>query len=359
VKTIDVNLANRSYPILLASGSIGQIGDFLRERFAPDAPGIVITDGNVARIYAESVEMTIADAGFKVLIYTIEPGEASKRLQTVSSIYDFLVKHKTPRGGIIIGLGGGVVGDVASFVASTYKRGVPYVAVPTSLLAHVDSSVGGKTGIHHGGEKNVIGTFYQPHLVDIDIDTLRTLPTRELLAGMAEVVKCAAALDEKYFSFLERNYQKVLRLHEAPLLHTVSRCCELKAEVVAQDEFDKGVRHVLNYGHTIAHALEASTGFRVFLHGEAVSIGVVAAAKLSRALGRCSDEDVQRQERLLRAIGLPTRLDKAMIPNLIDHLYADKKRIGNKIHFVVCTGIGSTELWPVAPEELMKHLSAL
>jgi len=359
VRTIDVNLGNRSYPIILDAGSLGQIGDFLRERFEADAPVVVITDENVARIYADSVECAIADAGFDVLIHVIEPGEASKRLETVSRIYDFLIKHRTPRAGIIVALGGGVVGDVASFVASTYKRGVPYVAVPTSLLAHVDSSVGGKTGVHHGGEKNVIGTFYQPRLVLIDIDTLRTLPSRELLAGMAEVVKCAAALDGEFFSFLESSYQKVLRLKPGPLLHVISRCCELKAGLVEQDEFDEGARHVLNYGHTIAHALEASTGFRVFLHGEAVSIGVVAAAKVSRAVGRCSDEDVRRQERLLRAIGLPTRLDKAAIPRLIDHLYADKKRVADKIRFVVCTGIGSADLWPVAPEELVRHLSAL
>ena len=359
MRTIDVNLGSRSYPVILDSGSIGQIGDFLRERFEADAPVVVVTDENVARIYADSVECEIAEAGFKVSVHVIEPGEASKRLETVFRIYDFLIEHRTPRAGIVIGLGGGVVGDIASFVASTYARGLRYVAVPTSLLAQVDSSVGGKTGVHHGGEKNVIGTFYQPRLVLIDIDALRTLPTRELLAGMAEVVKHAVALDGEFFSFLEQNYQKVLRLDPESLLHAIGRCVELKAMIVERDEFDEGTRHVLNYGHTIAHALEASTGFRVFLHGEAVSIGVAAAAKVSRAVGRCSDEDVRRQERLLRAIGLPTKLDKAAIPRLIDHLYADKKRVADEIRLVVCTGIGSADLWPVGPEELIRHLSAL
>ena len=358
MRRIDVSLGGRAYPILIEAGSFDQIGELLLERFKPDVPAVVIADENVARIYLENVEGVLHEAGFEAYAHTIRPGEASKRLQTVAEIYEFLIEKKTPRGGIIIGLGGGVVGDLASFIASTYMRGVPYVAVPTTLLSQVDSSVGGKTGLHHHGEKNVIGTFYQPRFVLIDTDCLSTLPRRELLAGMAEVVKQGAIKDAGFFSFLESDYRAVLNLNRESLLRVVVDCCRLKAQVVALDECDEGARHVLNYGHTIAHALEGLTGFRQFMHGEAVSIGMVAAAKVSHAIGRCSEEDVKRQERLLRSIGLPTKLDKSFIPRLLDHLYADKKRVADKIRFVVCTGIGSADIWPITPEELVKVLSA-
>ncbi len=358
MKKIEVRLGDTTYPILIEAGSFDQIGKQLLERFKPDAPVAVISDENVARIYLDNIEGVLHEAGFETLVHVIRPGEASKRLETASEIYDFLIENKTPRGGIIIGLGGGVVGDIASFIASTYMRGVPYVAVPTSLLAQVDSSVGGKTGLHHRGEKNVIGTFYQPRFVLIDSDCLSTLPRRELLAGMAEVVKQGAIRDGEFFSFLERDYRAVLDLRRDSLLRVVGDCCRLKAEVVAEDEFDERARHVLNYGHTIAHALEGLTGFRQFMHGEAVSIGIVAAAKVSQAIGKCTAEDVHRQERLLRSIGLPTKLDKSFIPRLLDHLYADKKRVADKIQFVVCTGIGSADIWPVTPEELVRILSA-
>ena len=359
MKRIDVSLGDRTYPILIEAGSFDQIGERLRERFQPDAPVVVLSDENVARIYLDNIEGVLHEAGFETWPHIIRPGEASKRLETAAEIYDFLIENKTPRGGIIIGMGGGVVGDIAAFVASTYMRGVPYVAVPTTLLAQVDSSVGGKTGLHHRDEKNVVGTFYQPRFVLIDTDCLSTLPRRELLAGMAEIVKHGAIGDEKFFSFLEHNYRAVLGLERASLLQVVSECCRLKVEVVAQDEFDELARHVLNYGHTIAHALEGLTGFRQFMHGEAVSIGMVAAAKVSHAVGKCADEDVRRQERLLRSIGLPTKLDKSFIPRLLDHLYADKKRMADKIQFVVCTGIGSADIWPVTPEELVRIVSSI
>ena len=358
MKRIDVNLGDRTYPILIEAGSFDQIGEDLLERFKPDAPVVVISDENVARIYLENIQGVLDEAGFEAFAHIIRPGEASKGLETAAEIYDFLIEKKTPRAGIIIGLGGGVVGDIAAFVASTYMRGVRYVAVPTTLLAQVDSSVGGKTGLHHRGEKNVIGTFYQPRFVLIDTDCLSTLPRRELLAGMAEVVKHGVTRDGAFFSFLEGNYRDVLNLKREALLRVVSECCRLKVEVIAQDEFDELARHVLNYGHTIAHALEGLTGFRQFMHGEAVSIGIVAAAKVSHAVGRCTDQDVHRQEGLLRSIGLPTKLDKSFIPRLLGHLYADKKRVADKIQFVVCTGIGSADIWPVTPEELVKILSA-
>jgi len=355
---IDVTLGDRTYPILIEASSFDQIGEQLLERFKPDAPVVVISDENVARIYLDNITGVLHEAGFESCSHVIRPGEASKRLETAAEAYDFLIERKTPRGGIIIGLGGGVVGDIASFIASTYKRGVPYVAVPTTLLAQVDSSVGGKTGLHHGSEKNVVGTFYQPRFVLIDTDCLSTLPRRELLAGMAEVVKHGAIRDAEFFSFLESSYRAVLGLERESLIKVVSDCCRLKVEVVAEDECDERARHVLNYGHTVGHALEGLTGFRQFMHGEAVSIGMVAAAKVSHAVGRCTDEDVRRQERLLRSIGLPTKLDKRFIPRLLDHLYADKKRVANKIQFVVCTGIGSADIWPVTPEELVELLSA-
>ena len=225
---IDVTLGDRTYPILIEAGSFDQIGERLRERFQPDAPVVVLSDENVARIYLDNIEGILHEAGFETWPHIIRPGEASKRLETAAEIYDFLIERKTPRGGIILGLGGGVVGDIAAFIASTYMRGVPYVAVPTTLLAQVDSSVGGKTGLHHGGEKNVVGTFYQPRFVLIDTDCLSTLPRRELLAGMAEVVKQGAIKDAGFFTFLESEYRAVLHLKRESLIKVVSDCCRLK-----------------------------------------------------------------------------------------------------------------------------------
>ncbi|MCD6327457.1 3-dehydroquinate synthase [bacterium] len=356
---ISIELGNRSYPIHIASGILDGLGDLMLAYFDPDVPAIVITDRNVADIYLKRIEKSLTAAGFNCASYTIEPGELSKTITTVSKVYEFLIDNNTPRGGVVIGLGGGVVGDIAAFVASTFKRGVPYVAVPTSLLAQVDSSVGGKSGFDHRGQKNIVGTFYQPRFVLIDIDTLSTLPTREMKAGMAEVVKYGVILDSPFFSFLENNYEAVIRLDREPLIHVVAECCRLKATVVKEDELDIGARHVLNYGHTIAHALEACTGFADLLHGEAVSVGMLVAARVSLALSKCSVGDVRRQERLLQKIGLPTRLDPALVPQLIKHLPADKKRVANAINFVVCTGIGSAELFPITPESLVESMMKL
>lgn len=359
MKEIRVNLGERSYPIHIGFGSLNQLGTLIAERLDRNVPAIVITDENVARFYLEPAEASLRAAGFDPLNYIIHPGESSKTLETVSKVYDFLIRHRVPRGGVIIGLGGGVVGDIAAFVASTYKRGIPYVAVPTSLLAQVDSSVGGKTGVNHLGQKNVVGTFCQPRLVLIDVANLATLQDRQMLAGMAEVVKYGVVFDEDFFSYLEANYQSILQHRPEALLHIVAKCCQMKADVVAQDELDEARRHLLNYGHTVAHALEASTMFEDLLHGEAVSIGMIAAAKVSHALGRCPDNDVTRQETLLRRIGLPTTLDREFLPHLVDHLYADKKRITNTIRFVICEGIGAASVWPVTPEELAQRIASL
>ncbi|MBN1592025.1 MAG: 3-dehydroquinate synthase [Candidatus Coatesbacteria bacterium] len=359
MREISVTLGERTYPILIEAGSLNQIGERFLERFSIDSPVLVLTDDNVARIYLENVQVALEDAGFRSWDYVITAGETSKRLEVVSKVYDFLIEKKAPRGVIVVGLGGGVVGDITSFIASTYKRGVPYIALPTTLLAQVDSSVGGKTGVHHRGEKNVIGTIYQPQFVLIDTDCLSTLPKREFLAGMAEVVKQGAIKNPEFFAYLEHHYRDILNLEQDDLLKTVGDCCQLKSDVVAEDEFDERARHVLNYGHTVAHALEGLTGFRHYMHGEAVSIGMVAAAKVSLAVGKCSADDVVRQERLLRSIGLPTRLEKHFILQLLDHLYADKKRVGDEIMFVVCTGIGSADIWPVKPERLVELLSAI
>lgn len=354
---IDVELGDRSYPIHIGFGSLTELGGHLADRFEPDVPVCLISDENVAAFYLDMVEACVRAAGFKCLSFVMKPGEASKNLQTASEIYDFLIVNKVPRGGVIVGLGGGVVGDIAAFVASTYKRGVPYVAVPTSLLSQVDSSVGGKTGVDHRGEKNIVGTFCQPRLVLIDAANLATLPNREMIAGMAEVVKYAVVFDRNYFTFVEENREEILNRHPDPLLQVVSGCCRMKAEVVTQDEFDEGKRHVLNFGHTLAHALEGSTTFRDYLHGEAVSVGMVVAAKVSCKLGRCSEGDAQRLERLLKKIGLPTTLDPSFLPELLEHLYADKKRVADKIRFVVCEGIGSAGVCPITPEDLVKVIS--
>jgi 3-dehydroquinate synthase len=269
----------------------------------------IISDENVFSLYGSKIEGIIKDTGFAVNSFVVPAGEETKSMDHAIKIYDFLVEHRAERDDIIIALGGGMVGDLAGFVAATFLRGVPWIQVPTSLVAMVDASIGGKVGVNHPEGKNLIGAFYQPNLVLADPQTLITLPQRELISGWAEVIKHSLILDRGFFEFLESNINELTKLEPELLTRAIARSAAIKAQVVSQDEKEReGKRTLLNYGHTIAHGLEAATQYKRFLHGEAVAIGMVGAAKLSQRLNLLSSDVVERQQSLLQKSGLPTSL---------------------------------------------------
>jgi 3-dehydroquinate synthase len=351
VRTIHVPLGNRSYDIKIAPGLIDRLGrECARLKLA--ARCAIITDTNVGKRYAKAAFNSLATAGFSPALIIVQPGEAAKSLKTVQSCYDQLAGHRLERKSFIVALGGGVVGDLAGFLAATYLRGLAFVQVPTTLLAQVDSSVGGKVGVNLKAGKNLVGAFHQPKLVLCDLDTLKTLPDREFRAGLAEVIKYGIIYDGKLFAQLERNMPKLLERDSKALAVVVARCCEIKAEVVGQDETEKGLRAILNFGHTIGHAIENISGYGKFLHGEAISIGQVAAAKLSHAVLGLPERDVERIENLFRRAGLPvrTRLNSSKRQKLIAAMRLDKKVSDGEIKFVLGERIGRVAWSQHVPE---------
>src|SRR5262245_31089173 len=287
MRVVNVELAERSYPILIGRGLLARLGRECRKLSLGERCAI-ITDGNVGPRYAKTAAQRLRKAGFEPVVVTVPPGETSKRWDVVQQCYDRLAAHRLERQSFVVALGGGVVGDLAGFVAATYLRGIVFVQVPTTLLAQVDSSVGGKVGINLKAGKNLVGAFHQPRLVLCDLDTLRTLPAREFRSGLGEVIKYGVICDAELFAKLEREMPKILKMVPAVLTEIVARCCEIKAEVVREDETESGLRAILNFGHTIGHAIENSVGYGRYLHGEAIAIGQVAATLLSAVLARLS-----------------------------------------------------------------------
>tara|TARA_R110002111_G_scaffold248400_1_gene312011 strand:- start:12759 stop:13928 length:1170 start_codon:yes stop_codon:yes gene_type:complete len=372
-ESLDVNVAlgPRSYHISVVSHQFDQFAEAL-ENWLNHNPAfrntvsegnksaLIITDRNLAALHAPKIEKSLETHGWKWETAVIEPGEKSKSLAVISSLYDRLVTMKADRQTVVIAVGGGVIGDAAGFVAATYVRGLPFVQVPTSLLAHVDSSVGGKVGVNHPQAKNLIGAFYQPLGVFIDTSTLETLPERDYRSGLAEVVKYGVILDAKFFHYLEQNIAG-LNQRSADVLRTViARSCELKAEVVEQDEHERtGLRAILNYGHTFAHAFEALCGYGVLMHGEAVSIGMVYASYLAEKLNLITHQETERQIHLLQALGLPVLLPEGTQLNqddIIDRMKLDKKTVGGQLRFVLPTSVGRVEVFKEIPEELVREV---
>jgi 3-dehydroquinate synthase len=341
VRTVSVRLGNRSYAIKIATGLIDQLG---REcaRLKLGARCAIITDTNVGRRFAKAAFNSLATTGFSPSLIVVPAGETAKSLKTVQTCYDLLAAHRLERKSFIVALGGGVVGDLAGFVAATYLRGIAFVQVPTTLLAQVDSSVGGKVGVNLKAGKNLVGAFYQPRLVLCDLDTMRTLPDREFRAGFAEVIKYGIIYDARLFAQLERDLPKLLRREPQTLAAVVARCCKIKADVVGQDETENGLRAILNFGHTIGHAIENISGYGKFLHGEAISIGQVATAKLSSGLMGMSGDDAGRIRDLFKRAGLPTqiKLKPAQRQKLFAAMRLDKKVSGGEIKFVLAKRIG-------------------
>jgi 3-dehydroquinate synthase len=348
--TVRVHLGPRAYDIAVASDSAG-FGSFARRCLPHSSAALVVGDTNVER-HVQAAREQLAAAGLRVETSLVPAGEPSKNLFSAAFLYDKLADMTADRRTPVVAVGGGVVGDLAGFVAATYNRGLPLLMVPTTLLAMVDSSVGGKTGVNHPKGKNLIGAFHQPAGVWIDGATLGTLPDREYRSGLAEVVKYGVILDPELFAFLEANTAAVLAKEPTAVRHMVGRSCRLKADVVEQDEREEtGLRAILNYGHTFAHAFEAVGGYGSWLHGEAVAAGMVCAWKLAERLKRVGPELGERQAKLLTAFGLPTAVKPEWpVESLLDAMRRDKKNVGGRMRFVLPEAGGGVELVGDVPE---------
>lgn len=340
MQTLHVALGERSYPIHIGRGLLTQpelILPYLKRKQVA-----IVTNTTVAPLYLEKLAQPLRDAGVKVISIVLPDGEAYKNAATLNLIYDALLENRCERSTTVIALGGGVIGDLAGYAAATYLRGVPFIQVPTTLLSQVDSSVGGKTGINHPLGKNMIGAFYQPQLVLADIDTLSTLPERELSAGLAEVIKYGLIRDEPFFKWQEANMQKLLALDTEAMSYAIYRSCENKAEVVAADEREAGERALLNLGHTFGHAIENAMGYGVWLHGEAVAVGTMMAADLSRRLGWLNAADISRISAIFEEARLPVIAPALGVERYLDLMGLDKKVVDGKIRLVLQQGIGKS-----------------
>jgi len=340
IEILTVELGSRSYPIRIGRDGIAQLGQALRERTSSSRV-LVVSDNRVGGLYGEAALAALSEAGFLAETLILPEGEAFKTLDTCMSVYGFLLSNNYGRDSVIVALGGGVVGDLAGFVAATYMRGVAYVQAPTSLLAMVDSSVGGKTGVNHPLGKNMIGAFHQPILVVIDPVCLTTLDAAEFRAGFAEVVKYGVIHDAEFFAFCEKNREAIFGLDVAVLKHVIKTSCAIKAAVVSADEREAGLRAILNFGHTVGHAIESLTNYTHFKHGEALAIGMVAAGRLAVGMGRFDAAEQERIERLLEQSGLPVRIPARLeTEDLIERMRKDKKVHHGQIRFVLPEAIG-------------------
>ena len=356
MQTLRVELGERAYPIhigerLLSDASL--VLPFL------DLPRVaIVTNTTVAPLYLQQLSAALRAQGVEVISIVLEDGERYKNWATLNRIYDALLEQRCDRKTTLIALGGGVVGDLAGFAAATYMRGIPFVQVPTTLLAQVDSSIGGTTGINHPLGKNMIGAFYQPRLVLADTAVLATLPPRELSAGLAEVIKHGLIRDAAFVAWLEQNVEKLLACDAAALAHAVRRCCEIKAAVVAEDERETGVRALLNFGHTFGHAIESALGYGEWLHGEAVAAGMVMAAELSRRMGFIAQADADRIVALLKRAKLPVAQPGIAPARLLELMAVDKKTEGGRLRFVLLDRIGAGSIRDQVPADLLQQALA-
>jgi 3-dehydroquinate synthase len=347
--TIRVNLGERGYDIAITSGDVAGVGPFARQR-AGGGRAFAVTDEHVIA-HAEKVAAALRAAGFDPLVVSLPAGETQKALTTASQLYDRLAEARADRRTLVVPVGGGVVGDLAGFVAATWNRGLPLLMVPTTLLAMVDSAVGGKVGINHPRGKNLIGSFHQPVGVWIDTAFLDTLPDREYRSGLAEVVKYGVILDAELFAYLEAHAAAVLARDAESVRHVVGRSCRLKADVVERDEREEtGLRAVLNYGHTFAHAFEAVGGYGAWLHGEAVAAGMACATRLADRRGLVGPDLAERQRRLLEAFGLPVAPRRWPVDDLLAAMRVDKKGVGGRLRFVLPRRLGEVALFDDVPE---------
>ncbi|HER35635.1 MAG: 3-dehydroquinate synthase [Halothiobacillaceae bacterium] len=349
--TVNVDLGDRSYPIFIDHGLID--ADLVTP-FIPASRAVIVSNTTVAPLYAERLAQSLEAAGKRVELLALPDGEQYKTLETLGTIYDFLMEKQVDRKTTLIALGGGVIGDITGFAAASFLRGIPFIQIPTTLLAQVDSSVGGKTGVNHPRGKNMIGAFYQPRCVVADTGSLETLPDRELSAGLAEVIKYGLLWDEDFLAWIESHVADLRRRDPATLTEAIRQSCLIKAEIVRQDEREGGIRALLNLGHTFGHAIEAGMGYGVWLHGEAVGAGMCMAAELSRRLGLIDPDAVKRVETLVESAGLPTRAPGELsVERLRSLMDSDKKVEHGRLRLVLLGRLGQARLVDHVPEETL------
>ena len=355
MRTVKVELGSNSYDIYIGNSLNGELENFISStKFSNKA--MLVTDTNVGKIFSSAIQSTLENAGLDVKLVTIPAGETSKSLAEAEKIYTAAIEFGLDRKSAVFALGGGVVGDLTGFIAATYLRGVPFVQIPTSLLAQVDSSVGGKVAVNHKLGKNLIGAFYQPKAVFIDLDMLKTLPKREIASGLGEIVKYGVISDPELFKYLEDNASQTLALEFGVMEHIIARSCEIKADVVSKDEKEGGLRRILNFGHTIAHSIEEATGYSKYTHGEAVAIGMIGAAHISKALGRIDELTVERLQNLINKLGMVSRAENCDTEHMFKALFRDKKTINGKINWVLMDSIGTVSIVNDVPEDIVRSV---
>ena len=354
MEMIRVNLSSNSYNIYIDKGLLERIGDTLVKGKAP-CKTLLITDKNIEKVYGSIVTESLKRNKFDVRLVSLQPGEEQKTLETALTLYDACFDHKLDRNSLIVALGGGVVGDIAGFVAATFMRGIPFIQIPTSLLAQVDSSIGGKVAVNHPKGKNMIGSFYQPKAVFIDTETLSTLPAPELVAGLVEVIKYGVIKDAELFEYIEKSLYDILQLNHNALLKVIATSCQIKANIVEEDEKEKHLRAILNYGHTIGHAIETVTNYKKYRHGEAVAIGMLYAARIAIDMGLTDNTVFERQISLIKRLGLP--IHTGLNPEeIIKTLYVDKKVISGRLRFILPTKIGEVIISDQVTEEILYRI---
>jgi len=359
MQTFRVELGPPSHPVHVGSGILGELGRLAADAGLRRGRVAVVTDANVARHHAAAAVAALEAHGFAPSLITVPAGETSKSASVLETVYSRMIESGIDRAGAVFALGGGVVGDLAGFAAATYMRGIAVVQVPTTLVAQVDSSLGGKTAINHPRAKNIIGAFHQPRAIVADVDTLATLPDREFREGLAEVIKYGAIMDEAMIGDLERDLERILAREPAMLGAVVARSLRHKATVVSADEHEGGLRKILNFGHTVGHALEASAGYGRYLHGEAVAIGMAAAAALSQAHAGLSADEASRLVRLIEKAGLPTGLPPAArTPQFAEALRMDKKRADDTVDFVMLERLGRAAIRRLSFEQLLSAIAS-
>lgn len=356
---VDVDLGTREYAIHIGSGVLQNLANAM-QTLPTGRRLLLITNPVVQKLFGKTLQDALEGVGYEVIVGEVPEGEEFKTLSQAAVLYDLAFTHGLDRQSLVVALGGGVIGDLAGFVAATYMRGVPFVQIPTTLLAQVDSSVGGKVAVNHPAGKNIIGAFYQPLAVFSDLDTLSTLDAREIRGGLAEVIKYGVIADRVFFQWLEEHMEQVLQLEPKALEYVVEKSCSIKAQVVQEDETEQGRRAILNFGHTIGHAVETLTGYTAYRHGEAVSIGMVLAARLAVRMGFLTADKALRIEQVLTKASLPVALPKGLEKRkILDLLRHDKKVISDSLTFVLPTDIGSVCLEKDVPEsEIIQVLLA-
>lgn len=351
METIRVNLSSNGYNILIDKELLQRIGDILIQE-KDYCKTLLITDENIDKIYGDIVSESLSRKKFNVRRIVLQPGEEQKTLDTAMMLYDACFDHQLDRNSLIVALGGGVVGDISGFVAATFMRGIPFIQVPTSLLAQVDSSIGGKVAVNHPRGKNMIGSFYQPRAVFIDTDTLPTLPAVELVAGLVEVIKYGVIRDAELFAFIENSLHDILQLNHNALVNIISTSCKIKAKVVEEDEKETHLRAILNYGHTIGHAIETVTNYTRYRHGEAVAIGMLYATKIAIEMGLTDPLVLERQLSLVRRLGLTLHTGLPS-EDIVSALYTDKKAIAGRLRFILPIKIGEVIISEQVTEEIL------